>query len=102
MKSFENLLHEKAVDHTALYAKANEFGSELFPDLTIEERKQKFESEISRLQQEIDLQDRIRDEMIIEYNSDLTDENAKRKIKAKIANVDEKVQALGRLLILDN
>ncbi|CAF3421485.1 unnamed protein product [Rotaria sp. Silwood1] len=101
IKSFENLLHEKAVDHTVLYAKANEFGSELFPDLTIEERKHKFENEISRLQQEIDLQDRIRDEMIIEYNSDLTDENAKRKIQAKITNVDEKVQALGKLLVLD-
>ncbi|CAF3395596.1 unnamed protein product [Rotaria sp. Silwood1] len=100
IKSFENLLHEKAVDHTVLYAKANEFGSELFPDLTIEERKHKFENEISRLQQEIDLQDRIRDEMIIEYNSDLTDENAKRKIQAKITNVDEKVQALAALTIL--
>ncbi|CAF3407165.1 unnamed protein product [Rotaria sp. Silwood1] len=100
IKSFENLLHEKAVDHTVLYAKANEFGSELFPDLTIEERKHKFETEISRLQQEIDLQDRIRDEMIIEYNSDLTDENAKRKIQAKITNVDEKVQALAALTIL--
>ncbi|CAF0942922.1 unnamed protein product [Rotaria sordida] len=100
IKSFEYLLHEKAVDHTTLYAKANQFGAELFPDLTIEERKQKFEIEISRLQQEIDLQDRIRDEMIIEYNSELSDENTKRKIQLRIANVDEKVQALAALTIL--
>lgn len=47
IKSFENLLREKAVDHTVLYTKANEFGSELFPDLAIDERKQKFENEVS-------------------------------------------------------
>ena len=46
IKSFENLLHEKAVDHIALYAKANQFGAELFPDLTTDERKQKFENEV--------------------------------------------------------
>jgi hypothetical protein len=34
--------------------------------------------------------------MIMEYNSDVTDENTKRKIQARIANVEEKVQALGR------
>jgi len=32
----------------------------------------------------------------MEYNSDVTDENTKRKIQARIANVEEKVQALGR------
>jgi hypothetical protein len=52
--------------------------------------------QISRLQQELDLQDRIRDEMFVEYNSDVIDENTKRKIQARIANVEEKVQALGR------
>jgi hypothetical protein len=58
-------------------------------------------NQISRLQQEIDLQGQIRDEMIIEYNNNnVTDENAKRKIQAKIANVDEKIQALGRFFIL--
>ncbi len=57
-------------------------------------------NQISRLQQEIDLQGQIRDEMIIEYNNNnVTDENAKRKIQAKIANVDEKIQALGRFFI---
>lgn len=49
------------------------------------------------MQQEIDLQDRIRDELVVEYNSKLADENEKRKIQAKIANVDEKVQALGKI-----
>jgi hypothetical protein len=111
-KSLENLFHEKAVDNKAFYAKANELGAELFRDLTLEQRKQRLDSEvsliivyrtfrfdfiqISRLQQELDLQDRIRDEMFVEYNSDVTDENTKRKIQARIANVEEKVQALGR------
>ena len=49
------------------------------------------------MQQEIDLQDRIRDELVVEYNSKLADENEKRKIQAKITNVDEKVQALGTI-----
>ncbi|CAF2160450.1 unnamed protein product [Rotaria magnacalcarata] len=99
-KSFETLIHEKAVDHTALYTQANELGAELFPDLPVDERRQKFENEISRLQQEIDLQDRIRDELIIEYNSELTDEHTKRNIQTKITNVREKVQALAALTIL--
>jgi hypothetical protein len=34
--------------------------------------------------------------MIIEFNQDFTDENEKRKIEAKMTNVDEKVQALGK------
>ena len=38
--------------------------------------------------------------MIIEYNSELADEQKKRKIQAKIANVDEKVQALGRFFVV--
>lgn len=37
--------------------------------------------------------------MIIEYNNNQTDANAKRKIQQKIANIDEKVQALGRIFL---
>lgn len=48
-KSFEHLIHEKAVDHTVLYAKANQLGAELYSDLPIEERRQKIESEVSQL-----------------------------------------------------
>ncbi|CAF2649326.1 unnamed protein product [Rotaria sp. Silwood2] len=95
VKSFEHLLHERAVDDTALYARAREFGQELFPELTLDERKQKLDNEITRLQQEIDLQCQIRDEMTCECENNSTDENEKRKLRAKIANIDEKVQALG-------
>ncbi len=56
-------------------------------------------NQISRLQQDIDLQGQIRDEMIIEFNNTLTDENTKRKIQQKIANIDEKIQALGMFFI---
>jgi uncharacterized protein YlxW (UPF0749 family) len=116
MKALEELFHEKAIDHTVLYTKANELGSELFRDFTLEDRKQKFESEvsvfimfniqisilfhlkISRLQQDIDLQGQIRDEMIIEYNNALTDDNTKRKIQARLENLEEKVQALRKFL----
>ncbi len=37
--------------------------------------------------------------MIMEFNNTLTDENAKRKIQNKIANIDEKIQALGMFFI---
>lgn len=47
MKNLENLLHERAVDDTVLYAKAREFGPELFPELTPDERRQKIDSEVS-------------------------------------------------------
>lgn len=50
VKGLEHLLHEKAVDDTVLYAKAREFGPELFPELTLEERKQKLDSEVSSFQ----------------------------------------------------
>ncbi|CAF2131775.1 unnamed protein product [Rotaria magnacalcarata] len=100
IKNLEHLLHERAVDDTALYAKAREFGQELFPELAPDERKQKLDGEISRLQQEMDLQCQIREEMTHEYENHLTDENEKRKLQAKIANIDEKVQALGALTIL--
>jgi hypothetical protein len=99
-QGLEHLLHEKAADETGLYAKAREFGPELFPELTPDERKQKLDSEISRLQQEIDLQCQIRDEMTRDYEKTITDENEKRKLRAKISNIDEKVQALGALTIL--
>lgn len=46
-KSLEDLFHEKAIDHTAIYAKGNEFGAELFADLTPKERKQKLYNEVS-------------------------------------------------------
>lgn len=46
IKSLENLFHEKAVDHTAVYAKANQFGAELFQEYTVEERKQKLDNEV--------------------------------------------------------
>ncbi|CAF3546872.1 unnamed protein product [Rotaria sordida] len=98
--SLEHLLHERAVDDTELYAKAREFGQELFPDLTPDERKQRLDNEISRLQQEIDLQCQVRDEMTHECENSLTDENEKRKLRTRIANIDEKVQALGALTIL--
>jgi hypothetical protein len=78
-----------------LYAKAREFGPELFPELTPDERKQKLDNEISRLRHEIDLQYQIRDEMTHECENTVIDENEKRKLRAKIANIDEKVQALG-------
>lgn len=51
---------------------------------------------ISRLQQEIDLQCQIRDEMIRECEQTNIDENEKRKLRAKITNIDDKVQALGK------
>jgi len=35
----------------------------------------------------------------MEFNNTLTDENAKRKIQNKIANIDEKIQALGKFFI---
>lgn len=95
LTGLENLLHERAVDDTALYAKAREFGPELFPELTPDGRKEKFDAEISRLQQEMDLQYLIREEMTQDIEKDETDENEKRKLRAKIANIDEKVQALG-------
>jgi len=46
MKSLEDLFHEKAVDHTAVYAKANQFGAELFREYTLEERKKKLDNEV--------------------------------------------------------
>ncbi|CAF3220753.1 unnamed protein product [Rotaria socialis] len=100
IKNLEHLLHERAVDDTALYARAREFGQELFPELAPDDRKQKLDGEISRLQQEMDLQCQIREEMTHEYENRLTDENEKRKLQVKIANIDEKVQALGALTIL--
>ncbi len=57
-----------------------------------------YKIQISCLQQEIDLQGRIRDEMIIEFNNDLTDENTKKKIESKLAHNEEKVQALRKFL----
>ncbi|CAF1660827.1 unnamed protein product, partial [Adineta ricciae] len=94
------LFREKAVDHAALYAEANTFGVELFKDLDLEERKQKLEDQLSRFQQDFDLQDKIRDELIIELNNNLADENAKSRIQKEISNVDEKVQALAALTVL--
>ena len=52
------------------------------------------------MQQEIDLQDRIRDEIVLEYNNDQIDENMKRKLQDKLGNIDEKIQALGMFIIL--
>jgi hypothetical protein len=46
-KSLEDLFHERAVDHTAVYAKGNQFGPELFGDLPYEERKEKLANEVS-------------------------------------------------------
>lgn len=34
--------------------------------------------------------------MLLECENTLTDDNEKRKLRAKIANIDEKVQALGK------
>ncbi|CAF0848083.1 unnamed protein product [Didymodactylos carnosus] len=98
-KNLEHLLHERSVDHTTLYAKAKEFGPELFPELNLNQRKQKFESEISRMQHEIDLQCQTRDEMIRD-SANVTDENEKRKIESKVTNIDEKIQALAAMVIL--
>ena len=47
IKGLEDLFHEKAVDQTALYMRATELGPELYCDLTLEDRKQKFEIEVS-------------------------------------------------------
>ncbi|CAF3640251.1 unnamed protein product [Adineta steineri] len=99
VQGLEHLLHEKSVDDTIIYAKAQEFGQELYPELTPEERKQKIDSEISRLQHELDLNSHIRGEMLHEYQNVETDENEKRKLREKIANIDEKTQALGALTI---
>lgn len=96
----EHLLHERAVDDTTLYAKAREVGPQLFPELTPDERKHKLDSEIARLQQEIDLQCQIRDEITHDCENPTTDENEKAKLKAKIANISDKIQALGALTIL--
>ena len=106
------------MDHTELYAKANAMAPELFREIPIDQRKEKLDREvcpqcsmdatrsvtlylcswqISRLQQEVQLQERIRDELVVEYNSKLADGNEKRKIQARIANVDEKIQALGKM-----
>ncbi|CAF1364920.1 unnamed protein product [Adineta ricciae] len=101
VKTLENLLHERDIDDAVLYAKAREFGPELFPEYTLEERKRKLEDEISRLRQEIDLQYQVRDDMAKEYENDTTDENEKRKLREKIQNIDEKAQALGALTILN-
>lgn len=46
LKGLEDLFHEKAVDHTAVYLRASKLGPELFPDLTLEERKQKLDNEV--------------------------------------------------------
>jgi hypothetical protein len=46
MQSLEDLFREKAIDNTAVYAKANEIGAELYGDLTPEERKQKLDYEV--------------------------------------------------------
>ena len=96
----EHLIHERAVDDTALYAKAREFGPELFPELSPDGRKQKLDGEISRLQQEMDLQYQIREELTQELDKSTTEENEKRKLRAKITNIDEKVQALGKRISL--
>jgi len=100
IKGLENYLQEKTTDDSVVYSKAREFGAELFRELTPEKRKEKLDSEISRLQQEIDLQCQIRDEMIRECEQTNIDENEKRKLRAKITNIDDKVQALGALTIL--
>ncbi|CAF0999825.1 unnamed protein product [Adineta ricciae] len=101
VKALEPLLHERDIDDAALYAKAREFGPELFPEYTLEERKGKLEDEISRLRQEIDLQYQVRDDMVKEYENGNTDENEKRKLRERILNIDEKAQALGALTILN-
>lgn len=79
-----------------MYAKAREVGPELFPELTPDERKQKLDSEIARLQQEIDLQCQIRDEITHDSEDPNIDENEKAKLKAKIENINDKIQALGK------
>ncbi|CAF1476689.1 unnamed protein product, partial [Didymodactylos carnosus] len=98
-KDLEDLLHERCVDETTLYARAKEFGPELFPELNVNERKQKLDSEITKLQHEINLQCQIRDETIRD-NANVTDENEKRKIESKVTNIDEKIQALAAMVIL--
>ena len=35
--------------------------------------------------------------MILEYNREETNENEKSKIQVKLLNIDEKIQALGKL-----
>ena len=47
VKTLEHLLHERDIDDADLYAKAREFGPELFPECTLEERKEKLEGEVS-------------------------------------------------------
>ncbi len=50
VQGLEHLLHDRAGDDTVLYAKAREFGPELFPELTLNERKLKLNNEVRNLE----------------------------------------------------
>lgn len=53
--------------------------------------------QITNLQQEIELQNQIRDEIIIEHNNPRTDEHTRKSLLVKLDNIDEKLQALCKL-----
>lgn len=99
-----------------VYTKGNELSDELFGDLTPKDRRQNLETkvnpplvlpifpnefQITYLQQEIELQNQIRDEIIIEHNNPHTDEHTRKSLLVKLDNIDEKLQALCKFFCLD-
>ena len=46
VSGLEHFLNDKAMDDTAVYTKAREFGPELFLELTPDERKQRLNGEV--------------------------------------------------------
>ncbi|XP_064609590.1 PDZ domain-containing protein 8-like [Liolophura sinensis] len=85
------------VDEMAVMA-AKQMGRELFSHLTLEERKEKLDAMVSKLQQEIDQESEHRAELAKAEQESL-DPGPKKILQCKIVKADEKIQALMVLML---
>ncbi|XP_077984594.1 PDZ domain-containing protein 8-like [Glandiceps talaboti] len=91
--------HSKPGDADALVvAAAKEMGKELFSNLPYEERKEKLNAMISKLQHEIDQESESRTDLFKEEKQ-CTDPKEKAKLNAYINKSDERLQALALLML---
>ncbi|XP_071125870.1 PDZ domain-containing protein 8-like [Mytilus edulis] len=77
---------------------AKEMGKELYAELSLEERKEKLDTMVSKLQKEIDIESENKTEMIKE-EMESVDSSQKEALQLKISKSDEKVEALMMMML---
>ncbi|XP_013384458.1 PDZ domain-containing protein 8-like, partial [Lingula anatina] len=91
--------HQKTHQHEEqVVSKAKEMGRDLHADLTPIDRRDKLDAMITKFQQEIDLESEFRADLLKE-EKEAVHPDQKVQLKAKVKHSEEKIQALGYLML---